>query len=219
METKLLKPTFSVIDQSSTAVHSAPLWLMKATLPGRAIELAKVAFSPDTGFITPRQLGPIRRIRPWIVCMISASSWLPCSPVSLKPGGDERCPPARPVSTHSRQQRRYALGRSAQDHQVGNLRQLLQTGIGANPQNMGALGIHRVDDAAERAADQVPQHGAAHRAGALAGAHQGDAGGLEDGVQRVTVGPQNIMRGTDVGNRGLTNRAHRRSPFEPDLLA
>jgi hypothetical protein len=41
----------------------APLWLKNATLPGRAIKLAKVAFSPNTGFITPKQLGPITRIR------------------------------------------------------------------------------------------------------------------------------------------------------------
>ena len=218
METKLLKPTFSVIDQSSTAVHSAPLWLMKATLPGFAIELAKVAFNPDTGFITPRQFGPSRRIRPWIVCKISASS---SAAVLARLLEARRENDARGhAHLHAlRQQRRHALGRSAQDHQVGNLGQLLQAGVGAKPQNMGALGIHRVDDAAERVADQVPQHGAAHRAGALAGAHQGHAGRLEDGVQRMPVGPQNIIRGTDIGNRGLANRTHRRSPFEPNLLA
>ena len=49
METKALKPTFSRKLQSSTAVHSAPLWLMKATLPGRATVCAKVAFSPRIG--------------------------------------------------------------------------------------------------------------------------------------------------------------------------
>ena len=37
METKALKPTISLKLQSSTAVHSAPLWLMKPTLPGRAM--------------------------------------------------------------------------------------------------------------------------------------------------------------------------------------
>ena len=46
METKALKPTFSRKLQSSTAVHRAPLWLMKATLPGRATLWAKVAFRP-----------------------------------------------------------------------------------------------------------------------------------------------------------------------------
>jgi hypothetical protein len=45
--------------QSSTAVHSAPLWLMNATFPCRAIAEAKVAFSPVAGLIAPRQFGPI----------------------------------------------------------------------------------------------------------------------------------------------------------------
>jgi hypothetical protein len=39
-------------------VQSAPLWLMKPTLPGRAMAPAKVAFSPRRGFIRPRQFGP-----------------------------------------------------------------------------------------------------------------------------------------------------------------
>ena len=46
METKALKPTFSCKLQSRMAVQSAPLWLMKPTLPGRAIPLAKVALRP-----------------------------------------------------------------------------------------------------------------------------------------------------------------------------
>ncbi len=49
METKALKPTFSCRLQSSTAVHRAPLWLIKPTLPGRAMVLAKVAFRPLSG--------------------------------------------------------------------------------------------------------------------------------------------------------------------------
>ena len=49
VETNALKPTFSRRLQSSTAVHSAPLWLMKATFPGRAMVCAKVAFSPLDG--------------------------------------------------------------------------------------------------------------------------------------------------------------------------
>src|ERR1039458_3017093 len=61
-DTNPLKPTFSRRLQSSTAVQRAPLWLMKATFPGRATVWAKVALKPRTGFITPRQLGPIRRI-------------------------------------------------------------------------------------------------------------------------------------------------------------
>ena len=62
METKALKPTISRRLQSRTAVQSAPLWLMKPTLPGRAMAAAKVAFSPCSGLITPRQLGPTMRM-------------------------------------------------------------------------------------------------------------------------------------------------------------
>ena len=60
-DTNMLKPTISFCAQSRIAVQSAPLWLMKATFPGRAMVEAKVAFSPVIGFITPRQLGPITR--------------------------------------------------------------------------------------------------------------------------------------------------------------
>ena len=63
METKALKPTFSCKLQSSTEVQSAPLWLMKPTMPGRAMPLAKVALMPVSGLITPRQLGPMMRMR------------------------------------------------------------------------------------------------------------------------------------------------------------
>ena len=59
-----LKPTRSRRLQSRIAVHSAPLWLMKPTLPGRAIAPANVALRPLQGAITPRQFGPISRIRP-----------------------------------------------------------------------------------------------------------------------------------------------------------
>ena len=82
-------------------------------------------------------------------------------------------------------------------------------GIGANAKDIGALGIDRVDGAAKWAADQVPEHVAAHRTGALAGSDQGYAGGFENGVKGVTVRSQHIVRRTDIGNREFTNRAHR----------
>ena len=43
-------------------MSSAPLWLTKPTLPGAAIPAANVAFSPSTGFMTPRQFGPTMRM-------------------------------------------------------------------------------------------------------------------------------------------------------------
>ena len=42
MDTKEENPTFSRRLQSRIAVHKAPDWLRKPTLPGRAIVLAKV---------------------------------------------------------------------------------------------------------------------------------------------------------------------------------
>ena len=59
-----LKPTFAVMLQSSTAVHKAPDWLIKPTLPGRAMPGGKGGVQAANGFITPRQLGPMMRIPP-----------------------------------------------------------------------------------------------------------------------------------------------------------
>ena len=102
METKALKPTISLRLQSSTAVHSAPLWLMKPTEPGRAMVVAKVAFRPVSGLITPRQLGPITRM---LAACASSSSWCsraaPSGPISLKPA-EMTMAPRTPFSPHSR---------------------------------------------------------------------------------------------------------------------
>ena len=135
-----LKPTFSRRLQSSTAVHKAPLWLMKATLPGLATVAAKVAFRPCTGFITPRQLGPMMRILPLMISMISRSSAMPGAPVSLKPA-EMTMPPGMPSSTLSRSNSRDGAGGSSDDHQVGNLGQLPHAWIGAHAKNVGALGV------------------------------------------------------------------------------
>ena len=64
MDMNALKPTFSCKLQSSTAVQSAPLWLRKPTLPGRAMVVANVAFRPVNGHMTPRQFGPMTRMPP-----------------------------------------------------------------------------------------------------------------------------------------------------------
>ena len=95
-------PTFSRRLQSSTAVHSAPLWLMKATFPGRAMPEAKVALRPVRGLITPRQLGPTRRMPPRATCCFtSRSSATPSGPASLNPAEMTMAPCTR-LSTHSR---------------------------------------------------------------------------------------------------------------------
>ncbi len=86
IEVKALKPTISRKLQSNTAVQSAPLWLINPTLPRRAMVEANVAFTPVTGFITPKQFGPMMRMPPRRAC---SSTWrsnsTPAGPVSLKP--------------------------------------------------------------------------------------------------------------------------------------
>lgn len=78
----------------------------QATAVGQSQQLqqsadrAKVAFNPRTGFITPRQLGPMSRILPRIVCAICRSSSFPCSPCSLKPA-EMTMAPGMPSSTAS----------------------------------------------------------------------------------------------------------------------
>ncbi len=96
-----LKPTFSFRLQSSTAVHSAPLWLRKAMLPVRAIAAAKVAFTPVGGIMMPRQLGPMIRMPAARAFSTSCrSSSAPSGPVSLNPA--EITTAARiPASPHS----------------------------------------------------------------------------------------------------------------------
>ena len=99
---KALKPTISLRLQSRTAVHSAPLWLMKPTEPGRAMVVAKVAFRPESGLITPRQLGPMTRMP--AACASSSSCRsraAPSGPISLKPA-EMTTAPRTPFSPHSR---------------------------------------------------------------------------------------------------------------------
>ena len=102
IERNALKPTCSRRLQSRIAVQIAPLWLTSATLPGRAIVVAKVAFNPARGLITPRQLGPMMRMRPRLA---SSSTWrsssAPALPASLKPA-EMMIAPFTPAATHSR---------------------------------------------------------------------------------------------------------------------
>ena len=68
------------------AVQSAPLWLMKPTLPGFAMSAAKVAFNLLLGTITPKQFGPTMRMP---ALLASSKTWrsssTPTGPISLKP--------------------------------------------------------------------------------------------------------------------------------------
>ena len=110
METKLLKPMFSCIAQSRIAEPSAPLWDMKAILPGLGILSTNVAFSFVRGRITPMQFGPpftssasiLARSLPYFFfnSRILSSSALPFAPVSLKPA-ETIIAPFTPAFPHS----------------------------------------------------------------------------------------------------------------------
>ena len=69
----------------------------------------------------------------------------------------------------------------------------MQTLIGANAEDVAALGVDRVNGAAKRCADQIAQDHAAHASGALRGADQGDRLGFEDSVEGQTFGSQNVV--------------------------
>ena len=100
-EATALKPVCSRSAQSRTAVTSAPDWLTKPTLPGRAMPFAKVALNPATGFMIPRQFGPTIRIPlARAVSRMRPSSARPSGPVSLNPA--EMMIAARtPTAAHS----------------------------------------------------------------------------------------------------------------------
>ena len=55
---KWLKPIFLGMAHPRMELHRAPLWEMKARLPGWAQWGAKLACNLDDGQRTPRQLGP-----------------------------------------------------------------------------------------------------------------------------------------------------------------
>ncbi len=83
-------------------MHSAPLWLRRATEPSRAIDCAKVALSLAKGLITPKQFGPTKRTLPRRAsASVSCSSCAPAAPISLKPAEMMTAPPT-PASPHSR---------------------------------------------------------------------------------------------------------------------
>ena len=85
-DTNAENPTCSRRLQSRMAVSSAPLWLRKATVPGRAMPAAKVALRPVRGLMTPRQFGPTTRMRPRRASASTCrSSAAPASPVSWNP--------------------------------------------------------------------------------------------------------------------------------------
>ena len=80
---------------------SAPLWLMNAISPFRAIWLANDAFRPVGGTIAPRQLGPMMRMLYLRASSRQAfSRAAPSLPTSLKPA-EMMMMPRTPAFPHS----------------------------------------------------------------------------------------------------------------------
>ena len=185
METKALKPTISRSDQSSTAVHRAPDWLMKATLPRRAMPAAKVALTPLMGFITPRQFGPDEaHVAAPGMGQHLALEFHSRRAGFLEAGRDDHRAGNPEVGRFADDARDNRRGRGDHD-QVGLLRQGAELGIGLDAQHAGPRGVDRVDRPAEGRVHQVPQHGAADAADLLGGADHGHAPGREDAIQRL----------------------------------
>ena len=87
IETKALNPTISRGSNPARRSERAAL-ADESDIPGRAT-VAKVALKPVIGFITPRQLGPIRRILPRMVSLILALVLLALLSHLFEAGGDD----------------------------------------------------------------------------------------------------------------------------------
>src|SRR5665811_1451469 len=181
-ETTALNPTFSRTLQSRTAVRSAPLWLTKPTVPGAEIPAANVALRPDD----PHPVGA-RRLQDLPLQLRPLGADL------LEAGGDDH---------HGLDAGRGALvdggrdgrGRRRDDDELGGFGQRSEVRVGPDAEDAGALLVDRVDGAPEWAADQVPEDGPAHAPHLFRGTDDGDAGRLEELVQRVAAVAQHVAR-------------------------
>ncbi len=87
----------------------------------------------------------------------------------------------------------HGVRRSGDYDEIGTLGKVVQTLVGANAEDVGALGVHRVDGAAKWGADQIAQNHAADASSAFRRADQGDRLGFEDRVEGQTFGAQNVV--------------------------
>ena len=129
-------------------MHSAPLWLRNATLPGSAIFFEKVAFKPSSGIITPRQFGPSKRIFPREET-IASSSFLPSGPHSLKPA-EIMTAPLTPASAHSLTTSGTVTAGVAIIARSTAVRDRLNARESLDPEHAASFWVYRVDNAAER---------------------------------------------------------------------
>src|SRR5450631_100043 len=151
IETKALKPTSSCRLQSRIAAQSAPLWLINPTLPGRAMAFAKVAFSPDSGLMMPRQLGPTTRIpRAFSIIWRSSSTTL-FSGLFETSGDDDRT--LDPNLCALIDNAGHGLRRRHNDGQVYWLGHIQHTLVGLDAEYMRPPRIHRKHRSSEGSVD------------------------------------------------------------------
>ncbi len=124
------------------------------------------------------------RIRPRRACSSTCrSSSAPSGPISLNPA-EMMIAPLTPASTHSPITPGHRRRGRDDDRQVDRLGHRLIVGIRLDAQHVGPLGVDRIDRAAERVADQVPEDGPADAAGLLGGADHRDRARREDRIER-----------------------------------
>ena len=195
-ETKALKPTSSCCAQSRIAVQSAPLWLMNATLPG-----TRHAVRGEGGIETADRIHHAQAVRADHAHAAAAEllqnlafEFLAVLAVFLESGGnDDR-------AAHSRghalpDHRGHAVRRSHDDGQVDGLGNVLARAVGLDAEHAGALVADRINGAAERAAQQAPEHGAADAALARSLAPiTATLCGLENCIERMAFGAQDVVR-------------------------
>ena len=185
IETKRLNPTFSRRLQSSTAVHRAPLWLMKPTLPGRAIADGEGGVDARDRAHDAEAVGADDAHRP-------AARFLENLPLQLGAGL------AGLLETGRDDDRAFHAGVDALADDAGHGRRRRDDdgeidGVGhrrdrrvrLDAEHARALRVDRKDRAAERVADQIPENRPADAARLLGRADDGDVARREDRVERT----------------------------------
>jgi hypothetical protein len=175
-------------------VQSAPLWLIKATLPARGILVdAKVAFSPVAGFITPRQFGPIKAqaaaTNPFQNFAFQLAAVFS---VLLKSGRDNDS------TSHSgfdafRNNVWNSWGWRHNHCEVHRLGDLSHPRVCLDTEDACMFHAHRINRPAKRAAYQTPQHGPPYASSPIGGANYCDRLRMKDGVQRLSFSAQYIV--------------------------
>ena len=155
---------------------------MKATVPGRAIAPASVAFSPVYGLMTPRQFGPMRRIVPPLPQHVALErrSRFAHFPET---GGDDHGALHAGAGAFA-DNVRHGGGRSRHQREIDFLRDIGDAGIGFDAEHARALGVHGEHGAAEGATGEIRDQRTANAARRLRRSDDGHIAWLEENVER-----------------------------------